>query len=404
MMKGRPTVAVITTIHHNVGDDFVRQGIIYLLKKKLGETDVALIHKHIPVTVRPEFEWIYDTGLTRVLNKFWGGGLHLSRLIDALPLNRTTDKILNCDLLVQGGAPVYWCHKNGRGSHDNEWYKPLVKRRYLAIRHPALFANIGAGSCQPYYSNGSEFLRNIRCASYIRELHSLCAVTTVRESLSKRILNSLDLDAPLIPCPSIFAKDHFDIQPHTPEYIALNFMSRGGHYDLGQRIDKEKWEKTFTSFFGEIKARYPVVLVCHNRKEFVLAGRMIPDARRYIASSSRDYLEFYSRARFFLGCRVHGALAVASFGRPAFVVGADTRSQMVDEVGLRRSFVMEVDVETLWGAYHDLEGECSTYAETFSAIRNKAFDDYTSALGPISLTLGDLAALNPKVARETNEA
>jgi hypothetical protein len=68
MMKRRATVAVITTIDHNAGDDFVRQGIIYLLRKKLGETGVALIHKHIPVTVRPEFEWIYYAGLTRVLN------------------------------------------------------------------------------------------------------------------------------------------------------------------------------------------------------------------------------------------------------------------------------------------------------------------------------------------------
>jgi hypothetical protein len=397
-------IAVITTVNHNVGDDFVREGIIYLLRKKLGETGVALIHKHIPVTVRPEFEWIYYTGLTRVLNKFWGGGLLLSRVIDALPLNRRTDKILNCDLLVQSGAPVYWCHKSGRGSHNNEWYKPLIKRRYLDIRHRVPFANIGVGSCQPYYSDGSEFVRNIRCSSYIRELHSLCAVTTVRESLSKRILNSLGLDAPVIPCPSIFAKDHFNIQPHTPEYIALNFMSRGGHYDLGQRIDKEKWEKTFTSFFGEIKTRYPVVLVCHDRKEFVLAGRMIPEASRYIASSSRDCLGFYSRAKFFLGCRVHGALAVGSFGRPAFVVGADTRSQMVDEIGLRRSFVKEVNLETLLGAYRDLEEECSTYAESFSAIKDQAFDHYMSALEPISSVLGTLTVPDLKVAKEANEA
>ena len=392
MLKRKPTVAVITTVRHNVGDDFVREGIIYLLRKKLGEAEIALIHKHIPATVRPEFEWIYSAGLTKVLNKFWGGGLLLSRVIDAFPPNRKTDKILNSDLLVQSGAPVYWCFENGTGAHTNEWFKPLIKRRYLAIAPSVPFVNLGAGSCQPYYSDGSEFLGNALCSSYIRELHSLCAVTTVRESLSRQILNSLGLDAPVIACPSIFARDHFSIPAHEPEYVALNFMPLGGHYDLGQRIDKRRWEKVFVSFHDDIKKRYPVVLVCHNRKEFAVAGRLIPGARRYVASSSRDYLEFYSRTRFFIGCRVHGALAVASFGRPAFVVGADTRAQMVDEIELRRSFVNEVDVDTLRGAYRDLEKTCSTFAETFSAMRTKALNDYMLALEPISLLLSSPTA------------
>jgi len=403
MVKRKPAVAVITTVCHNVGDDFVREGIIYLLGKKLGQAKVALIHKHIPVTARPEFEWIYYTGLTRVLNKLWGGGLLLSRVIDALPLNRKTDKILNCDLLLQSGAPVYWCFENGTGSHNNEWYEPLVKRRYLVVKQRVPFINIGAGSCQPYYSDGSEFVTNVRCSCYIRELHSLCAVTTVRETLSRKILNSLGLDAPVILCPSIFAKDHFNIPPHEPEYIALNFMPLGGHYDLGQRIDKPRWEKTFASFYDDIRKRYPVVLACHNRREFIAAGRMIPGARRYIASSSQEYLEFYSRARFYMGSRVHGALAVVSFGRPAFVIGADTRARMIDEVGLGRSFVNDVDVDTLREAYRDLEEKCSTYPETFSAIRNKAFDDYMSALNAISSVLGNLTAADSKVVKEASE-
>ena len=45
-------VCLISTLHHNVGDDFVREGILCLLREVIGEFKAKVIHKHFPVTVR----------------------------------------------------------------------------------------------------------------------------------------------------------------------------------------------------------------------------------------------------------------------------------------------------------------------------------------------------------------
>ncbi len=96
-------VAVITTVNHNVGDDFVREGVLHLLKAALPETGsegqvkAELIHKHSPVTA------VY--GLESVRS------LRMSRMMEPVArVLRLTDRIAAADLLIQSGAPVYWCH------------------------------------------------------------------------------------------------------------------------------------------------------------------------------------------------------------------------------------------------------------------------------------------------------
>ncbi len=51
--------------------------------------------------------------------------------------------------------------------------------------------NLGAGSCQVYDSDGSEFNRMTKCREFIKNLFDISSVTTLRDGLSKRILNDL---------------------------------------------------------------------------------------------------------------------------------------------------------------------------------------------------------------------
>ena len=369
-------VSFITTVKYNIGDDFVREGIVYLLEKKLGPFTTALIHKHIPLTARPEWEWFYYRGVSRFLDRLpRAKGLFWSRLLDTLPINPDTDKVLTCDLLVQSGAPVYW-----KGAHANEWYGPLITRRYQHVREQVPFANIGAGSCAPYHSDGSDILRDPADAAYIRELHGACAVTTVRDSLSKKILNRLGLDAPVIPCPSLFAADRFNIAPREPEYVALNFMPLGGHYAYDQGIDTGKWERTFVALHQAISRDMPVMLVCHDAGELRHARRILPEARTFLAATAREYLECYSRAHCFIGNRVHGAYAAASFGRPALVVGSDTRARMMAEIGMSSVFVNDSTLNGILAWYNELTDRTADYSEDMRRIKQQAFSGYMSAL------------------------
>jgi hypothetical protein len=249
------------------------------------------------------------------------------------------------------------------------------------------FLNLAAGTCQPYHSDGREFLADESAARYVRDLHDRSVLTTVRDQLSRRILRSLDRDALLIPCPSIFAAEGLGIEVGPARYVALNFMPRGGHYDLGQRLERDRWLETFRSFFHEVRDRMPCLLVCHDRLELAAARSIDSRARVFFSRNHCDYLRVYAHAAAGVVNRVHGAFAMAGFGRPSFVVGNDTRSHMADEVGLRHAYVEDVDAERLTKELERCLGEADQYAARSSNIKQAARRAYHEALAPVRESL-----------------
>ena len=341
-------VTLITTVDHNIGDDFVREGIIYLLKKVWGPIHVQLIHKHIPITTRPEWEWIYSRGCTHVLDRVPGlSGLGVtSRLDRRLGLNLKTDKILNCDLLVQCGAPVYWLHGTNSCA-DNEWYPPLIQRRWSLVKERVPMVNIAAGTCQPYASNGAEFERDDRTLAYIRDFHDRCKLTTVRDSLSQQVLQHAGRQAPLVPCTSLFARHESGIQPDQGRFVALNYMPYGGHYDYEGGNHSKRWEAVFREFVRKLPSGEEYIFVCHNKAEVNTVRRLFPSFPYFWSPVFKDYLKLFSSTKFGIFNRVHAAFALASFGRPSFVVGSDSRARMTDRIGLQNSWVGDITVQRL---------------------------------------------------------
>ncbi|RKY03942.1 MAG: polysaccharide pyruvyl transferase family protein [Spirochaetes bacterium] len=378
-------IACITTVNYNVGDDFVREGISYLLAKRFGEIKVYNIHKHIPVTVRREFEWIYLSGLMHIIDKLPGiNGRRLSNVLDSVPRIKFTDKILKADLLVQCGAPLYWCHQGGPHCANNEWFAPLIQRRYLNLKNYIPFLNLAVGTCQKYYSDGSEFANCGKCSSYIKEIYNIAKITTVRDKLAKTVLNLLGLDAPLIPCPSIFARDRLDIKEEKPRYICLNYMRLGGHYDFGQHIDENQWEETFRSFYNAIKSNDNCIFVCHNKRELQDVKRIDPHARTFFSKDYKEYLNFYAHAKCGVVNRLHSAFAIASFGRPSFIIGTDSRTRMAEEIGLHHAFVPEVSASRLLDEFEYMLKKGKEYQEMFFSIKSQAYKDYMSVLESLS--------------------
>lgn len=358
-------IAFITTVNHNVGDDFVREGLKYLLTKSFSGVNLKFseIHKHSPITARYGFESCRD------LEKY-------QKHDDWLPLWITRDRILEADIVVQSGAPVYWYHgEESNCVKHNEWYKPLIKRRFLKNKK-ALLANFAAGSCQRYHSDGTEFLESKDVCDYIIEFYNLCTVTTVRDTLSVEILKQLGLTVPVIPCSSIFAADYYNVQKESDDYVVINYMKGGSHYTFGQKIDFEKWEENFKNFYFELKQTENVVISCHDQKELEEAKRFDPQANLFYSEEYVEYIKLYSRAKLGIMNRVHGAYVIASFGRPSIIIGNDSRARMGSEIGIRSYFVNDVSKETLFEEYHKMNNEINDYASLFAKIKAKALEDY----------------------------
>lgn len=361
-------VAIITTVNHNVGDDFVREGIKFLIKKKFNTNQLSFenVHKHSPITTRYGFEWFRNLRYSSRVDKF-------------LPVNWTKDRILDADLVIQSGAPAYWCH-NVDSSHccDNEWYSPLIRKRYINNKKARLI-NLAVGTCQTYNSTGEEFCEN--CLAYIKDFYNRCQTTTVRDSLSKAILNRIGLNVPVIPCSSIFAIDEHGFKNEGEEYVVVNYMKGGSHYTFGQSIDFNKWQSEFKKFYFELKQKERVIFSCHNQKEVDEAKEIDPDAE--IFYQNHDYLaymKFYAKAKFGIMNRVHGAFLMASLGKPSVVIGNDSRAKMVSEIGLESFFVNDADYQLLNAQYEFLKSGANDFAERFQKIKANAFNDYMQAL------------------------
>lgn len=353
--------AFITTVNHNVGDDFVREGILFFLEKCFVKISSEFIHKHAPITVRKNFEWVRS--------------YPISLLLDLFPIVPGKDKILTADILIQSGAPVFWCHPGGHCAR-NEWYGPLIKRRYVRVRDKVPFLNLAAGTCQKYFSDGSEFFTCRKCSGYIKELYGLSSITTVRDKLAQKVLRSFGLDVTLLPCPSIYARDRLKIAAEEPRYICLNYMRGGGHYNFSQNIDCTCWEQTFKAFYHRIKDKYDCVFVCHNMKELRDARRIAPNAKKFFSTDYIDYIKFYAHSLCGVVNRIHSAFAIASFGRPSLVIGSDTRATMAEEIGLHHIFVSDATPARLQAEFEILCEQIKEYHRRIFNIKQTAERKY----------------------------
>jgi len=364
-------IAIITTVKHNIGDDFVREGIKYLIKQKLGNGVIfSNIHKHSPITTRNGFEMIKSRRVSDLLDKM-------------IPIKWTTDKILEADMIIQSGAPVYWCHKlNESHCCNNEWYKPLIKDRFIKYNSNVKLLNLSAGSCQKYHSEGDEFCE--KCNNYIKEFYELSSITTLRDSLAEKILSNVGVKAPVIPCSSIFAIDEHNLKDMGADYVVLNYMKGGAHYTFGQDIDVEKWEREFKNFYFELKDNERVIFACHNKKEVDLV--LAFDSEAEIFYEKDDYLaymKFYSKAKFGIMNRIHGAFLIASYAKPSLIIGNDSRVSMAKEIGLRSYFVNDVTYEILMKEYQYLKSGADNYKDRFKIIKEKAFKNYMKELSTL---------------------
>lgn len=361
-------IAIITTVNHNVGDDFVREGLKFLFRKHFADQEISFshIHKHSPITTRRGWEWFRN--------------LKYSKRVDPLlPLSISKGRILEADLIVQSGAPVYWCHPED-GSHcaDNEWYEPLIKRR-ASKNKSAKLVNLAAGSCQRYHSKGEPFCE--RCNDFITDFYQRSAVTTLRDHLAQKILGHINLNAPVMPCSSIFCKDELGIEDGGEEYVVVNYMKGGAHFTFGQKIEFEKWENEFKTFYFDLKKREKVIFSCHNQKEVDEALEIDPEANIFFKEHDyRAYVEFYSKAKYGIMNRVHGGFLMASFGKPSLIIGNDSRARMAEEVGLESIFVNDATSEILHKHSEFLSAGANDFKNRFAQIKSKALTDYMEAL------------------------
>lgn len=371
-------IGLITTLSTNIGDDLIRRGICELLSTvfKHQRLEFVCVNKHKPFTVYP----------------FWHP-IHFREIAGILPVWREQSRSLaetiftrigfsrfdNCDLIVQCGAPVFWpkCSRN-------EWAKPLwhdvVGRLYEKI--PVL--NLAAGSCYPWEQQNEAFALPDD-VQYIMAILNYCRLTTVRDRLAHAITVSLDNSAPLLPCSAFLAGRHRRSMFAESNYILINYMPGGGHYEWKQGIDPSAWENTVKSLIVRLGQRHNLAFLCHDGREYALAGELAPSIPRFWPKNPEQFFDCIAGAKFGICNRMHASVGMAGLGIPSIAVCTDTRLLMVAEIGTPTHYVKDIDVDIL-------EEETERLLQTgdehgrLLALQEETWNKYLSVIGE-ALTL-----------------
>lgn len=368
-------IAFITTVDRNPGDAFIRAGIEYL------------VQQHIP----------YYLPLYVDKHEYRASGIRKGRLLCDLAgifdrllpgASRGGDPLASADIVIQAGTPFYYISPGSDGTYANytssvstDWIQEVWLERLFKQTSPATILNLAVGTCQPYHSDATEFDCSPELVQFIRKTCADAKLTIVREKLASGLLSRYGLQAYCLPCTAIFAPDFHRIYPEPRSFVCMNYMPGGAHYTLGQDIDFDGWEKIFLAVYEDLRKRHSVVVMCHSPGEALKVRALLPEADTFFSTDYADYLRMYAKASFGVLNRVHGAMVMAGMGRPAVVVGNDSRARMAELMGLPTYFVNEVTQARLRDHIADFEARPDEWSDKLMAIKADARKQYLQLLG-----------------------
>jgi hypothetical protein len=329
-------IAFITTVDRNPGDAFIRAGIEYLLQQLVPLYRAYYFDKHDIRSIDKNWRYLssHPESVQRLLRPYLRVADKRGELFDM------------ADIIIQAGTPFYYIIPGPDGtfakfssSATTDWIQEAWMNRLLSRHYRAAVMNLAVGTCQPFFSDSSEFDRSPELLEFVARTVKRACLTTVRDPVAMRLMERLQLSAHCLPCTAIFAPDFHHVFPEEPTFVAMNYMRGGAHYDLGQKLDLDGWERTFLALHHELSARYRVILMCNSASEVTHARSLLPDAETFFSARYEDYLWMYARARFGVFNRVHAGVALSGLGRPSVVVGNDTRARMAELMGLPTYFV-----------------------------------------------------------------
>jgi polysaccharide pyruvyl transferase WcaK-like protein len=379
MARGELRVGLLTTHDTNIGDDFIREGLLEVIRVSAGGRRIALtqVDKHKPHTVYPRWHPIRQlyrdgfvprphTGRLRSYAERWLPPLGHSRLD-------------GCDVIIQCGTPIIW-----EGCAHSEWAR-LIWRDVMArlARRGTPILNLGGGSCYPLERVPSSLIGSADEA-FVRLMLQACSLTTVRDGLAGTLLGSVGPNPQLLCCPALLAAGAY-AQPVRPgRKVLVNYMRGGGHFDWGQGIDAVAWERTMRDVVSALRHDgWQVLFLAHNETERELAATIWPGLPRALPGTPQEYFDLVRDASFGVFNRMHAAVSAAGLGIPSVAIGTDSRNFMVRQLGLAALYVKEATrdriLSTIDEIIHTRDAESSRLLE----LRNTTASAYARILGTV---------------------
>ncbi len=311
----------MTTIGVNVGDEFIREGILSFIDEIFPVYRPFYVNKH-------DLSSLYETRLDEV--------------------EILSDKFSQSDIIIQAGAPVYWNWPwRGNVCYAADWAEELWYKRIFLLSKSKKILNIGAGACQPFKDTSKTVSADKKCADFIRSVSEACIWVSVRDPLASEILDDLSLPYEALPCPAFHAARKF--KNNNPVYgnvVGVNLMPLSGHYKISDDYTEEQSLSFHFELVKKLRRNHQLIFIAHDGieadyiKQFKISDEII-----FHSANFRDYLSVYSQCRAVFANRVHGAVCAAGFGRPSVIVGNDSRIKIAEYIYIPYQYFPDANVD-----------------------------------------------------------
>jgi len=332
---------LISTQNTNIGDDFIRQGIInVLLAKYAANCELLVVNKHRPLD-------IYNNKASELFGKVFKYMEHnrwlyrVSHTSEAMTSKLfklfAPDILIDVNYVIECGMPVLYPKCN-----QANWARIIWPNAVFPRVNKIPFTILAAGACYPWETRG-QVLDSFAASSdgrYAQNLVRHAHKITVRDALCQKLFKAVGSDPALLPCTAFLAGCHH-LADQDDGIAYVNFMEGGGHFEWGQNIDSMVWRQSFLEVLRRLRTDLRVVWIAHNEAEKTLAQSLAKDDQVIMPRDPMEYFSATNRGTVSLCNRLHASVALAGMGIPGVAIGTDTRLLMVENLGQHALYVKD---------------------------------------------------------------
>ena len=317
------TVLLSTSACWNCGDDWIREGLLHALQ------------------LRPEVRQLWWNRGYGIRNEYQNS------LIVNLPL---------VDYVIMAGTPE-WIDKN----------EDII---VWCMRKRVPMAFLGIGRTGGYIPERHEKLVQDLVAS------GLVEITIPRDKIAQELLEQMGF-TPTLPLsdPALFLPPLPNSGPRDLSAVCwrgIGDPSPTESYDIPTYGNQQRMSLGLVEAYKELPA--PKMVVVHENREVAPAEELFGE-KVFFSSDPAELYRFYSRARYFIGTRIHGWVASVIHGAPGYLLYPSPKAAvvetMIDRLGWQKSGVVEYLASRKFSPVLDLKPpDVSRIAKELSVFRS----------------------------------
>lgn len=345
MLFQRKKITLLSTYFENIGDDLIRFGVMHLIRNAMGQAVVfSNVAKSNPLSIYFPLSRFSHGPMSSMVRPLRLLLLFVYHVFSRLPFVRYFDKVVNCDLFVVAGTPLFYFVEKFTFLHSNPWTKQVFEKRLQRVSRPRTIS-LGIGSI---VSNDNLSLVAHKDAevSFLRKFVDRNDFIITRDELTRDLLiQSVPFCHDKIYrsiCPSLWGAKELGVKAShdavTGRNVTISYSTESAGYSKNPAEAITARKSALIAIIKYLRTlKYIITLVAHNKNDYsvqtVVAKAL--NLKPPLLATAESMLRESGKSCLVITWRVHGALGALSIGVPTILFKTDNRYVIAEEMGAR---------------------------------------------------------------------